>query len=115
MTWTQSTQFYQGANTFLNPSDNNTLITFDQDLYCKAKENLWLMQEEFSNTVVRLCGFHIIMNFMKAIGQHLEESGLKDVWVESGVFGENTAGHMMDGKSYNKAVRGHKFAVEALW
>jgi hypothetical protein len=92
-----------------------TIITFDQALYCRAKEIVWLKEDEFDKTIIRLGGFHTAMNFMRAIGEHLESSGLKDIWVESGVFGENTAGHMMDGKAYNKAVRGHKLAVEALW
>lgn len=90
------------------------VVTFDQALYCKAKEIVWFKQAEFRNTIIRLGSFHIIMNFMKAIGQHLEGSGLK-VWVKSGVFGDTTAGKMMDGDAYNKAVHGHKLAVEALW
>ena len=84
-------------------------------MYCKAKEITWLKQEVFKDTIVRLGGFHIIKNFMKTIGQHEDAAGLKDVWVESKVFGENTAIHMLEGKAYNKAVHGHKHAVEALW
>ena len=92
-----------------------TVVTFDQAIYCKAKEIVWMKDNEFRNTIIRLGGFHIIMNFMKAIGQHLDGSGLKEAWTESSVFGETTAGQMMDGSAYNKAVRGHKIAVEALW
>ena len=93
----------------------NTVVTFDQALYGKAKEITWLKPEVIKYTIVRLGGFHIIMNFMKTIGQHVDAAGLKDVWVESEVFGENTAIHMLEGKAYNKTVRGHKLAVEALW
>lgn len=92
-----------------------TVVTFDQAIYCKAKEIVWMKGNEFRNTIIRLGGFHIIMNFMKAIGQHLDGSGLKNAWTESGVFGEITVGKMIDGSAYNKAVRGHKIAVEALW
>ena len=35
-------------------------------------------------------GLHILFNFMKAIGQHIENAGLDDVWVESGAFAQNT-------------------------
>ena len=35
-------------------------------------------------------GLHILFNFMKAIGQHIENVGLDDVWVESGAFAQNT-------------------------
>ena len=62
--------------------------TFDQALYCRAKELIWLHQEDFVDVIIRLGGFHTTMNFMKAIGQYMDASGLKDVWVEIGVFGE---------------------------
>ena len=29
---------------------------------------------------------HIIFNFTKAVGQHMENAGLDDVWGESGAF-----------------------------
>lgn len=93
----------------------HTIVTFDQALYCRAKEICWLKPDQFENVIVRLGGFHTLMNFMKCIGQHMDSSGLKDVWVESGVFGENSTTHMLTGHAYNKAVRGHKLTFEALW
>ena len=92
-----------------------TVVTFDQALYCRAKELVWLKSGEFDSVIVRLGGFHSAMNFMKAIGQHMESSGLKDVWIESGVYSENTASHIMNGHAYNKAIRAHKLTLEALW
>ena len=91
-----------------------TVITFDQVLYCRAKELIWL-HLDFADVKIRLGGFHTAMNFMKAIGQYMEASGLKDIWVESGVFGENSTLHMLTGHAYNKAVRGHKLTFEAPW
>ena len=35
-------------------------------------------------------GFHILFNFMKAVGQHMENAGLDDVLVESGSFSQNS-------------------------
>lgn len=92
-----------------------TVITFDQALYCRAKEVVWCKKDEFENVIIRLGGFHTAMNFMKAIGQHMDSSGLRDVWIESGVYGENTTLHMLSGHAYNKAVRAHKLTFEALW
>ena len=60
-------------------------------------------------------GFHICFNFLRAIGQHMEYSGLEDVWVETGVFGQNTASKVLEGKAYYRAVRGHLLTYEALW
>jgi len=55
------------------------------------------------------------MNFSKVIGQHLGDSGLRDIFEESGVFGKNTAENIMKGKGWNRVARAHKLAFEALW
>ena len=55
------------------------------------------------------------MNFLKVIGQHTEDSGILQVWVESGLLGPNSAEKAKDGKSYAKAVRMHKLTWQALW
>ena len=49
-------------------------------IYQKAKELTWLKPIETAGVVVRLGGFHFGLNFLKCIGQHFEDSGLKDVW-----------------------------------
>ena len=45
----------------------------------------------------------------------MEDSGLKDVWVESGIYGENTADNILKGKQQNLGFRAHKLTYEALW
>lgn len=98
---------------FLNLS--HTVITVDQALYCKLKQLTWLKPKTFENVIIRLGGLHILMNFLKCIGQHMASSGLEDLWVESGVYGESTAQTILAGKSYNRGVRAHKMTYEALW
>ncbi|MES9882793.1 MAG: hypothetical protein ABW185_18145 [Sedimenticola sp.] len=44
----------------------------------------------------------------------MTDSGLPEVWIESSVFGENTAVNNMDAKSYNRTIRAHKLTYEAL-
>ena len=44
----------------------------------------------------------------------MSDSGLAEVWTESGVFGENTAAKNSLAKSYNRVVRAHKLTYEAL-
>ena len=60
-------------------------------------------------------GLHILFNFMKANGQHMENAGPDDVWVESGAFAHNSTSAMMEGKAYYLAVRGHVLAHDALF
>lgn len=57
----------------------NTVITFDQALCCRIKEGIWVKFTDFQNVVLHLGPFHTAMNFMKAIGQHMQDSGLKDM------------------------------------
>lgn len=94
----------------------NTVITVDQALYCKLKELVWLKDPVFSTVVVRLGGgLHIALNFLKCIGHHMESAGLEDIWIEGGLYNENTTQAILSGKMYNHAVRAHKLTFEALW
>jgi len=75
-----------------------SVITFDEQLYCKAKMLQWQRWDDCQDLVILLGGFHIQLNFSKVIGQHMANRGLEDIWVESGVFGRNTAENIMNGK-----------------
>ena len=92
-----------------------TVITFDEQLYCKAKMLQWQKKDDTTDLVIMLGSFHTQMNFCKVIGKHMEGAGLKDIWVQSGVYGENTAENIEKGKIWNKVFRAHKLTFEALW
>ncbi len=92
----------------------STVITLDEQLYCKAKELQWSSPDTCRTLRLRLGGFHIALNYMKVTVKHMTDSGLAEVWTESSVFGENTAVNNLAAKSYNRTVRGHKLAYEAL-
>jgi len=84
-------------------------ITFDQPLYIKAvdtaiKSNL--------NIVIRLGGFHTLMSFLGSIGSMMRGSGLEEVM--GLIFGANTMEHVLSGKAYARAVRGHFILHSAL-
>lgn len=91
-----------------------TVMTFDQAIYYKAKQIQWLKSEECATFVIRLGGFHILLNFLKVIGQHMNNSGLNDVWLESGLYGESTVVGILSGKKWNKGIRAHKITYESL-
>ena len=44
----------------------------------------------------------------------MQDSGLSEVWVESGIIGPNVAAQIMAGKSYARATRVHKITLQAL-
>ncbi len=54
------------------------------------------------------------MIYMAVIGQHFADSGLKDLWVKSGLFTEVTCDKILPGKLWNREVRAHKITMEAL-
>ncbi|CAH1225893.1 unnamed protein product [Diabrotica balteata] len=85
-----------------------TVLTFDQAIYYKAKELQWSQSEDTKNVVIRLGGFHIVMNFLKIIGQFMTDSGLADVWLDSGLYAQSTIDGILSGKKYNKAIQAHK-------
>ncbi len=72
-----------------------TVITLDQDLYFRAMELVRHNREQFRNVILRLGGFHAAMVHMAVIGQHFADSGLKDLWVESGLFTEVTCSKIL--------------------
>lgn len=93
----------------------HTVITADLPLYSKAKELVWANSEKFKNVIIMMGGLHMCFNFMRVIEQHMECSGLEDIWLEAGVFGANTVTIVLEGKAYYRAVGGHILTYEALW
>ena len=75
----------------------------------------WSVPEYQNKLIPRLGGFHISMNFLKAIGDHMDGSGLTEVWVECGLLGQGTVELVLSGKAYNKGMRAHKLTLQALW
>lgn len=95
-------------------NQKHTVITFDLAIYMKAKEIQWRRPEEFKNTVIRMGGFHIALNFLAVIGKIFQDSGLEDLLIESSIYGSNSASALLKGKSYDRGVRAHKLVAEAL-
>ncbi len=54
------------------------------------------------------------MVFMNVIGQHFEDASLKDILVETGIYGDVISDRILAGKSWNQGVRAHKLTMESL-
>ena len=91
------------------------VITFDLAIYVKAKQIQWKFPQEFSDTVIRMGGFHIVLNFLAVLGKKHQNFGLEDVLIESEVYAPGSVMALMKGKSYNRVVRAHKLAMEGLF
>ena len=57
-------------------------------------------------------GFHMFMSYLGCIGYVMESSGLSDA-LET-IYGTNAVKHMMTGKAYSRAMRGHMLAQSAV-
>ena len=86
-----------------------TAVTFDQPLFIKAFE---IVHAESMPIFVRLGGFHQLMSFLGSIGYIMEGSGLREA-LEC-VYAPVSVGHMLSGKAYARAVRGHLMISSAL-
>ena len=93
---------------------SHTVLVLDQAIYCKALEISVQRSDEFSHLILRLGGFHICTAFIAVIGKRMESSGLEDILIESGVYAAGSVPAIMNGKSYNRAVRAHKLMTKAL-
>jgi hypothetical protein len=84
-------------------------VTFDQQLYVKAVD---IVLAEKLNVVVKLGGFHIILSFLGSIGFFMRGSGLEEVL--GVIYGPNVIEHVLSGKDYQRAIRGHFLVHAAL-
>lgn len=91
------------------------VFTVDQALYCKMLELRWSSEFYQKRIVLRMGGLHIAMNYLKAIGQHMKDSGLAEIWIESGVLSAASVNKVLEGKAYAKGMRVHKLTYQALW
>ena len=92
-----------------------SVITFDLAIYVKAKEIQWPVPDELKNVIVRMGGFHIALNYLSLLGKMYSDSGLEDLWIESGVYASGTTTEIIAGKQYNRGVRAYKLTYEAMF
>ncbi|GBM60039.1 hypothetical protein AVEN_147601-1 [Araneus ventricosus] len=98
----------------LQQSSKICLVSFDQPLYIKPRENVSLVSDAplFRTVVLRLGGFYMLMSYMGCIGHTMAGSGLKDVLCL--VFAPMLVNKMLTGHAYSRVVRGHLLVQGAL-
>ena len=91
-----------------------SIQTMDMQLYIVAQKVKWHRPQEFENHILRLGGFHEVQCYIAAIGKLWGDAGLRDLLVDSDVYGAATVEQMLQGKQYHRAVRGLTLIFEAL-
>ena len=57
---------------------------------------------------------HTVFTMLKVIGKYIEESGLGQIFVESGIYGENTLKQILGGKHVKRSITAHATLYLAL-
>jgi len=65
-----------------------------------------------SAIILKLGGFHTIMNFLGSIGHLMDGSGLDDLMGQ--VYATDTVPHMLSGKAISRSIRCHLLIDSAL-
>lgn len=89
-------------------------MTFDQPLFIKVVDLVSQADEndELSSIIVRLGGFHLLMNYMGAVGKIMGGSDLEEMWEE--VYAQNAVVHMVNRHAYTRALRAHSLSQAAI-
>ena len=115
---TKMSTVYQVLTKSLQIKDNLNLqsivVVFDQALYAKATEIKWKHREQFKDLGLRVGVFHTICTFLSVTGKRFQDAGLRDVIIESGEIAEGSVSGVLEGRTYNRAIRCHKLISKLL-
>ena len=87
---------------------------FDQAFFAKAMKVYWKNQGLFNGLVVMIGGFHLLIMLLGIICCRFGDAGLRERAVKNDVVAEGSMEKVLSGKHYNRAVRLHKIAYEAV-
>lgn len=76
----------------------SVIITFDQAIYAKAKEVVWKNPTVYKRIVLRMGAFHICSTYLAVLGKRFDDSGLRDLIIESGLVGPSAVNGKYHGK-----------------
>ncbi|KAF4530425.1 hypothetical protein B566_EDAN015256 [Ephemera danica] len=97
-------------------SHGQTICIFTGDLptYATAREIVSNSpeNEKLKNIVVRIGGFHLLMNFLGAIGYIMTASGIEELLCT--IYARGSVDSMMTAKYYSRSLRGHMLIHAAL-
>ena len=95
-------------------NQSSTIVTCDQAIYDIVKGITKKNPVKCKSLVVRLGGFHIMENFIGAVGHFMKGSGIEDLLADNGVCLKGTVNKVMAGKDYYKIIRCHSLVCEAM-
>ena len=64
---------------------------------------------------MRIGEFHTVLCAIRVIGTFIENTGIDDSWVESGIYGTATAPQIMKGRHVKRSVNAHCITLQVLF
>lgn len=90
------------------------VLTCDQAIYEIALALQKKYPDKYQKLILRMGGFHILMNFFGAIGRLMEGTGLEQLMIEGGVCQPGTAKKIMGGNDYYQMLHAHSLVETAV-
>ena len=90
------------------------IISLDLQLYAKALQ-LKDKKDINSNFIFRLGELRVVFAFLKTMGKYIENSGLDQVFIESGIYGPTTLNQVVKGKHMKRCLEAYMYLYLALF
>ena len=94
--------------------ENKTIVSLDLQLYSKCMQ-LRERKEIRDQFIFRLGELHIVFAMLKVIGKYIDQSGIDRLFIETGIYGENTLKQIINGKHMKRGVEAHVTMYLALF
>ena len=93
---------------------SHTVVTQDEAVYEISYTLRKNNPVEFPGLILRLGGFHLLMNYLGAVGKFMTGTGLKEMLVKGGVILDGTANKILSGRGYYQSINAHMRAHESM-
>ena len=94
---------------------NIAVISLDLGLYKPAKQLQFSKPECSNKWILRPGELHIVMAQLRTIGAYIDQSGLDEIWLESGIYSATTIKQILEGKNVKRALEAHITMLQALF
>ena len=90
------------------------ILTLDQPLFWKASQIVDSEKDDpdIKEAIIKIGGLHLEISFLGSIGHLMGGTGLNELL--GCVYAENTVPHLLSGKAFSRAIRGHLLTSAAL-
>lgn len=90
------------------------IVTFDLAVAKRAYSLVWQFSDKFNKGIVWIDVFHTICSVLGTIAKMVKGTGLAEILIEAGICASGSLEKVMSGRHFNRALRVHKLAMEAL-